>query len=423
MKTKFTLFVCLVICMGGFSLNALSNDLESDKKNYWILEDFDHFPIEEEWNILKKNYKTYPNDIDLTTVYANVEQGFDCAYGHNAMRIRGLEEGGSAEFTVPNASRVTIRITGKQKAADRGVIIYRNGKEVFREEGFDRYECIEFSEAINSQVPVTYKLTAADETKRDPMVLYYIEVQKYGVSIDPPQPPQPNYDQFWIYEEFSEMNVEEDYNTHAIYKTIPNQIELTGDSINIELGEGCSGGAGRKNLRIRGKQFDGGKVEFTVPDAKTVTIDVTGKSTYADRIVKIYKDDQLVKTFENMDRNTCERYTADVNSDKSVKYRIEGGDNTDKPVGITKIYVEKLNYTSIGKVGESPIVHIYPNPAIETVFFNEEIEIASVFELNGKLVAKEMNTSQMDISTLKAGIYIIKLTTSKGVITQKLIKK
>lgn len=426
MKKKLTLIFSFLICLSlSFHSNAQNN--ETDKENYWILENFNQFEIEEEWNILQKNYSTYPNNIDLTTVHANVEAGYDCAYGQNALRIRGLEEGGSAEFTVPDASWITIFITGKQKAKDRGVVISINGEEVFRRDGtesFDRYDCIEFSRKIDSATPVTVKITSADPTKKDPIVLYYIEVQKYGKDIEKPISPEPNYDAYWIYEDFKEMEIEADYSTSKNYETIPNNLVLLTDSSSIELGEGCSGGGGKKVLRIRGKQYVGGKVEFTVPDAQTVSINLTGKSTYLDRTVHVYKNDQLVETFVNLDRSTCVEYFDDVPSSTPVKYRIEGGNNTDKPVAITSIYVEKYGYTGIQEIetNESS-VFVYPNPIEETIYFKEEVLSASLYEINGRLLSFVEKTSQMNVPFLNQGIYIIRIITKDGVITQKLMKK
>lgn len=423
MKTQFTLILSLFLCMIFSSqVKSQEENTEKDKENYWILENFNQFPIEEEWNILKKNYQTYPNDVNLTTIYANVEEGFDCAYGQNSLRIRGLEENGSAEFKVPNASWIRIYITGKQKAKDRGVVISINGKEEFREEGFDRYECIEFAKKIDSQEEVTVKITAADETKRDPIVVYYIEVQKYGVDISKPESPQPNYDAYWIYEDFKEMEIEEEYNTSKKYKTLPNSFELSGDSINIELGEGCSGGGGKKNLRIRGKQYEGGKVEFTVPNAKTVSINLTGKSTYSDRIIYVYKNNKLAQTFINLDRTTCVEFFDEEISITPVTYRIEGGENTDKPIAITSIYVEKYTKTGIEE-GEKTgnIIYAFPNPAKETVYLYKEVNKASVYELNGRLIKQFENTSKINVSMLNQGTYILQLLTPEGVITQKLI--
>jgi hypothetical protein len=416
MKTKLTTLFFIIFCV---NLSTHSS-AQSDADNYWILENFNNFKILEDWVIPETDYETYPNNIPLTTVHANVEKGYDCAYGQNALRIRGLEENGSASFTVPNAGRVTFYITGKQKAGDRSVRIYRNNVLIKEEDGFDKYNCIEFSEKIDSKTPLTYKITGGDPTKKDPTVLYYIEVQKYGIDIEPKPEPEPNYAAYWIYEDFKKFEIDEDYLEKTTYSSTPNGIILAVDSANIELGEGCSGGGGKKILRIRGKYFKGGSLEFTVPDAKTVSINVTGKSTYLDRIIHIYKDDVLIKTFENMDRTTCEEYFEEANSNKPIKYRIDGENNTEKPVAVKSIYVEKYETSSIKNISQP--VTFYFDPAIATIYFSNYVLRANLYDLNGRLISTSANINQMNVNNLKQGIYIVKTITEEGVFSHKLIK-
>jgi hypothetical protein len=298
-------------------------------------------------------------------------------------------------------------------------------------DGIDRYDCIEFTRNINSELPVTVRITGASDTKKDPFVLYYVEVQKHGVDIPRPEPPLPNYDAYWIYEDFKHFPSEMDewgdgiYNTAKNYLSLPNEISLQTDSANIELGEGCSGGNERKVLRIRGKKYPGGKVEFTVPDAKSVSINLTGKSTYLDRTVKIFKDDVLVETFTGMDRTICREYYEETHSDKPVKYRIEGGSDTEKPVAVKSIFVEKYGYTRLDNIPKQT-VEVYPNPVRETVYFritgNETVRSASIYDMNGRLILQKNNVSQMNVSDLKKGFYIVKTITSGGVSSHKLIK-
>jgi hypothetical protein len=429
MKTKiiFILSFFLFVCT-SFNLKAQP---ESDKNNYWILENFNQFPIQDDWVIGTANYSTYPNNgVTLTTVYANVEAGSDCAYGQHALRVRGVEENGSVTFTVPNVSKATFYFTGKQKASDRGVRIYRNGALIKEVKEIDRYDCMEFTDKIDSPTPVTYKITGAYDDKKDPFVLYYIEVQKYGVNITKPEPPQPNYPAYWIYEDFKEFLVENDevgeskYNTKKDYLSLPNNIALKTDSANVELGEGCTGGNERKVLRVRGKYYaGGGKVEFTVPDAKTVSINVTGKSTYADRTIKIYKNDVLVQTFNNLDRSTCVEYYEEPNSDTSIKYRIEGGTNTEKPVAIKSIFVEKYGYTSINDIKKTKY-EIYPNPANDVIYFksDEPVGKVDILDANGRIILSQKNAVQMNISSLNKGFYIVRLSNKEGISSHKLIK-
>jgi hypothetical protein len=426
MKTSFTFIFVLILCLSTpLYLSAQGN---ADKDNYWILEDFKQFPIEDDWNVFPVNYKTYPNDINLKAVYASIEEGMDCAYGQNVLRVRGLEENGSVEFTVPNLSKATIHITGKQKASDRGVIIYRDGIEIKRYTDLDRYDCMIFVDDFPSDKPVTYKLTGENPNRRDPFVLYYVEVQKYGVNIPPPVEQKVDSTKYWIYEDFKEFELEEDYNHQKDYLMRPNHIKLATDSASIELGEGCSGGYGNKILRIRGKAFGGGKAEFTVPDAKEVSITITAKSTWEDRTVEIYRNNVLIRKFEKMDRHSCLEFLDDINSQEPITYRIEGygvntWDNsiTEKPVGIKSIYVTKYDYTDIPSVNNE-LINIYPNPVYETVYFSVNVLSASIYDMNGRLVATEKNSKQMDVSNLAKGLYIIKVATEGDVQSYKLVK-
>nr|WP_298004491.1 T9SS type A sorting domain-containing protein [uncultured Flavobacterium sp.] len=66
----------------------------------------------------------------------------------------------------------------------------------------------------------------------------------------------------------------------------------------------------------------------------------------------------------------------------------------------------------------------YPNPTsnLITIALNEEIKNVTVYNLMG---AQVMNASsnQIDLSHLSSGTYIMKVTTEKGIGTQKIIKK
>ncbi|MCF6133084.1 T9SS type A sorting domain-containing protein [Flavobacterium wongokense] len=69
---------------------------------------------------------------------------------------------------------------------------------------------------------------------------------------------------------------------------------------------------------------------------------------------------------------------------------------------------------------ESNTVGFYPNPVAQTINFTEDIAEASIFSLDGKLVAKQKNTfGQMDVSNLQEGIYIIETKTTEDKINQQ----
>ena len=66
---------------------------------------------------------------------------------------------------------------------------------------------------------------------------------------------------------------------------------------------------------------------------------------------------------------------------------------------------------------------ISPNPASGVIFLNteEDIEQVEVLTLDGQLKLKEEGTSQLDLSNLTSGIYIIKVQTNRGIASQKII--
>jgi hypothetical protein len=66
---------------------------------------------------------------------------------------------------------------------------------------------------------------------------------------------------------------------------------------------------------------------------------------------------------------------------------------------------------------------IYPNPANDKLFFNEEISYIEVFDVNGKNLKNAVNTSQLNISDLPNGIYFIRIKTDKGEFNRKFIKE
>jgi len=76
----------------------------------------------------------------------------------------------------------------------------------------------------------------------------------------------------------------------------------------------------------------------------------------------------------------------------------------------------------------SQTVYVYPNPAkdVLVVEHSNELSACEIYSLNGQmLVHKKITASQeqVDINTLQAGIYFIRLYSDKGIQTQKFIKE
>jgi len=71
---------------------------------------------------------------------------------------------------------------------------------------------------------------------------------------------------------------------------------------------------------------------------------------------------------------------------------------------------------------------IYPNPVKEILFINTKENIAiktiKVYDILGKLVLEENNLfTQLNLSTLDSGLFLVKIETDKGIGTKKIVKE
>lgn len=65
-------------------------------------------------------------------------------------------------------------------------------------------------------------------------------------------------------------------------------------------------------------------------------------------------------------------------------------------------------------------LNLYPNPAINQINFNQNVNEIRVFNLSGQLLLNTTNvTNSLDISYLKNGVYIIQVTLKDGTVTQR----
>ena len=465
---------------------------------YWIYEDFSQHQSALDYIIEETSYNTVPNNIALKTAYANFEatEGNCQNESSSHLRIRGLADNGWAEFTVPNAKTVTLKIKGKSDSKDRIIYIYRGGNLIKTITNLDRDNCEIFSEEINSETPVTYKITGGDAISTKPVVITSIivtkhetEVPSYNVAVSTnPQnsgritgagtyyrnetvklkaSPVLGYkfekwtskgetisksnpfsfnitndttivanfsevdvSKYWIYEDFSLFETATDYYTEEkSYQTNPNNINITTEYANFEAVEGDCQNESLLHLRIRGA-MDNGWAEFTVPDASNVTINVKGKSTDSDRIVKIFRNDIQVKSFANLDRNNCATFTEKIDSETPVKYKITGGDSeSTKPIAITSIYVQKFGEGTGINSSKSDVMSIYPNPVkdILNIELTENSNNAKIFVYNITGVCvfdKNLNNEKyLDLSKLPSGMYILYLTGDNYTASQKFVKQ
>ncbi len=110
--------------------------------------------------------------------------------------------------------------------------------------------------------------------------------------------------------------------------------------------------------------------------------------------------------------------------------------NGDYEAGVEAVYMsgisERMTKTFTVSTGsgitdkESEIFTIYPNPVSDRLFVKTTASIhrIDIYDFQGKLVkVVEGHTSEISVNELKPGTYMITLTTTKGVATQRFVKQ
>jgi hypothetical protein len=88
------------------------------------------------------------------------------------------------------------------------------------------------------------------------------------------------------------------------------------------------------------------------------------------------------------------------------------------------IVTQELGTTAVSNV-QNPLIKIYPNPAKDVIFIDgfSANAVVSLYDATGKLLFTQVLTSkQIDISNLRSGIYLLRITEKKGFTLKKLIK-
>ena len=74
--------------------------------------------------------------------------------------------------------------------------------------------------------------------------------------------------------------------------------------------------------------------------------------------------------------------------------------------------------TAINDINSS--LSIYPNPVKDVLTIEGNYTSVDVFDMFGKLVLSSEYTKNINVSTLANGIYMLNITTEKGIQTQKI---
>ncbi len=69
-------------------------------------------------------------------------------------------------------------------------------------------------------------------------------------------------------------------------------------------------------------------------------------------------------------------------------------------------------------------LNIYPNPTSDVIHISSNVELTKLelFDILGKQVLTTKNCQELNIAHLKTGVYLLKMQSSKGQLTQKIIK-
>ncbi|PZW40680.1 putative secreted protein (Por secretion system target) [Mesonia algae] len=154
------------------------------------------------------------------------------------------------------------------------------------------------------------------------------------------------------------------------------------------------------------------------PNLKTIygdleTINLTGSDTYISNL-------------------TCSlgQYFPDANEISFVCVEVTNPVQAENGQGIYSTWniSSYVNFSEDCSLSESNFkeikIQLFPNPTTQQFQLktNEEIKSLTVYSLNGKEILKFQNQNTYDVSQLPAGIYFVKMETSKGTGIQKLIK-
>lgn len=83
---------------------------------------------------------------------------------------------------------------------------------------------------------------------------------------------------------------------------------------------------------------------------------------------------------------------------------------------------------AVNETEDGSDIIVYPNPLKDKLFIKasvlSDIDYIEIKSLDGKLIKKytNLNTSSIDVSQLQTGVYIVSITTSKQILTEKVVK-
>ncbi len=85
----------------------------------------------------------------------------------------------------------------------------------------------------------------------------------------------------------------------------------------------------------------------------------------------------------------------------------------------------RFTQSTINEFNPASVIYVFPNPTSDKMFIEstEPIKEVTVFNISGELILKEKNSSEINLSNLKTGLYMITIETESQIIHSKIIKE
>jgi len=144
---------------------------------------------------------------------------------------------------------------------------------------------------------------------------------------------------------------------------------------------------------------------------------------------------ETVANYPSSNGKTVEKTTYPNTDNEVIHYKITGAQHSyffRKESGDCMDYVEEIGRFiaahSAPNVDNAEIVplrfEIYPNPAGDVIYSNLTDGTATVYDLSGRLVlTAQLRSGSLDVSSLKSGAYIVRLSYGNKIYTAKILKK
>lgn len=177
-----------------------------------------------------------------------------------------------------------------------------------------------------------------------------------------------------------------------------------------------------------GNQFDWFSRGVLQPDGKLLVVVIGEETTLVSRFNADGSVDTDFGTAGTMSYSytlrTDEPSSAHFNNENQKLYVIHVNDDQDDPsFMITRIHLGNIT----AHVNENALSNysVYPNPSSDFIVLPKNAQEISVMDGSGKIVLnKFLNQEVFDVTTLRAGLYILKIKTREGTeIKQKFVKK